>query len=695
MESEQTEERQQTETQAVGFSGMNLDPAILRALEEMGFEEPREVQTAVYEPAMAGKDLIVQSKTGSGKTAAFGIPIIQRLTAEKYVQALVLCPTRELALQVANECTRIATHKHGISLVPIYGGAPMGRQIEALKAGAQMVVGTPGRIMDHVGRGTLKLDRVQMLVLDEADEMLSMGFLPAILEILELLPKEKQTLLFSATVPEEIQRIANRKMREPQKVELSGDFIGVEEIDHSYYMVSGVGRTRDLVRVLEVERPESAIIFCNTREDTSLVAAYLSRQGYHAEPISSDLTQKDRERVMGMMRRAELQYLVATDVAARGIDISDLSHVINYTFPESADVYIHRTGRTGRGGKHGKAVSLVSPQELGSFYYLKLLHKVKPVEKQLPSDAEIRTRREGEQYERVAAAVPEDVGEQWRGLAKRVWASPEGERIVGALLRRVLETKPAAPPVAVAASAPAPEAEPVRAEARSEEPRRERERDRERGGRGRDRDRGRGRGRDDRRERRPRDEGRRDEGRRDAKPEHREERREARPEKREEKREEKRPSVPPPTPAPPMADDREFWEAWVDERQKVATAPGIGPSERGANAPRPVEQSSPGPHPPLAPPVTPAPDDERRETPPLEPGMVRLYLNLGRRDRMRPPEVQALVNDRTGMPELKIQVRNTHTYITCAEAEAPQVIEKLHGTKVGDRDLVCEPAKKS
>ena len=682
MESEQTEETQTTTT---GFHEMKLDPAILRALEEMGFDEPREVQTAVYEQAMAGKDLIVQSKTGSGKTAAFGIPIIQRLTEEKFVQALVLCPTRELALQVANECTRIAVHKHHVSIVPIYGGAPMGRQIEALKAGAQMVVGTPGRVMDHVGRGTLKLDRVQMLVLDEADEMLSMGFLPAILEILELLPKEKQTLLFSATVPDDIQRIANRKMREPQKVELSGDFIGVEEIDHSYYMVSGVGRTRDLVRVLEVERPEAAIIFCNTREDTALVAAYLSRQGYHAEPISSDLTQKDRERVMGMMRRRELQYLVATDVAARGIDISDLSHVINYTFPESADVYIHRTGRTGRAGKHGKAVSLVSPQELGSFYYLKLLHKVKPVEKQLPSDNEIRTRREGEQYEKVAAAVTEDVGEQWRGLAKRVWATPEGERIVGALLRRVLEQKPATPPVQVAASAPAPEvAEPPRAEARSEEPRRERDRDR--GGRGRDRDRGRGRGRDDRRDRRPREEGRREakpEHReakpehREAKPEHREEKREARPEHREEKRPEKRerpPTPPPPAPAPPVSDDREFWEAWVDERQKVATSPGVGP----------------------APTATPAPEEEeRRETPPLEPGMVRLYLNLGRRDRMRPPEVQALVAERTGMPELKIQVRNTHTYITASEADAPRVIEKLHGTKVGDRDLVCEPAKKS
>src|SRR5215472_10403220 len=223
------------------FGDMVLDSGVVQALADMGFVEPMEVQTAVYPPAAEGRDLMVQSKTGSGKTAAFGIPIVERITVgDHFVQALVLCPTRELALQVASECEKIAAHSKHVEVVAVYGGAPMGRQIEALRAGAQLVVGTPGRLMDHLRRGTLKLDRVRILVLDEADEMLSMGFLEDILTILAALPKERQTLLFSATVPEEIQRIASRHMRDPQKIVLSGDFIGVEEIQHIYYLVSGI-----------------------------------------------------------------------------------------------------------------------------------------------------------------------------------------------------------------------------------------------------------------------------------------------------------------------------------------------------------------------------------------------------------------------------------------------------------------------
>jgi ATP-dependent RNA helicase DeaD len=718
------------------FSGMGLSPEIVRALEEMGFVEPRDVQIAVFEPAMAGRDLIVQAKTGSGKTAAFGIPIIQRLTSDKSkVEALCLCPTRELALQVAGECIRIATHKK-VQVVPIYGGAPMGRQIEALKEGAHFVVGTPGRVMDHIRRGTLRLSELKVLVLDEADEMLSMGFLPDILEILERLPKNRQTLLFSATVPEEIQRIATRHMREPVRLELSGDFIGVEEISHHYYMVSGMGRPRDLVRVLEVEKPGFAIIFCNTREDTGLVASYLQRHGYRAEAISSDLTQRDRERVMGMMRRGELTFLVATDVAARGIDISDLSHVINYTFPESADVYIHRTGRTGRAGKSGVAISLISPRELGSLYYLKLLHRLKPEERALPTDAELKTRREADRYAEIAQAVKDEVSDEWRSLARRVWSSAQGERIVAALLRRVLE-QDAAPPFgrpdrptpiggaeAAAGASPAapemargPESEAAR-EPRPEWRARERggerggERgrsgDRSRGGRG-DRDRGReargsdrerGRERGERGERggerggrdragaRGRDRDRdRDRDRSGTRRPDEGERREGRSEgERREGRPEGAPAdAAPPPPRPerpsPGSEDREFWETWVDER--IQSGPGAAPPTPAPPAAEPAASGGEG--------------GEAGETggpTALEPGMTRLYLNLGRRDRLRAPEIQALLAERTGMPDLRIQVRNTHTYIVLPEADAPRVVNALNGTRHGERDLVCEPAKK-
>src|SRR5262245_19683191 len=273
------------EKPASSFAEMNLDPAVKQALDEMGYEVPMEVQTAIYSRVLAGRDLMVQSRTGSGKTAAFGIPLAQLLApGSQGVQALVLAPTRELALQVAQELGKICTYRN-LQVVPVYGGAPMGRQIEALRAGAQIVAGTPGRVLDHIRRGTLATSGIKMLILDECDEMLSMGFQEEIEKILsELPPKhERQTLLFSATIPEEIERIGRRHMRDYEKVVLSADFIGVHEIAHRYYLVSGLGRTRDLLKILEYERPDSAIIFCNTREDTGIVASFLARNGFDAE----------------------------------------------------------------------------------------------------------------------------------------------------------------------------------------------------------------------------------------------------------------------------------------------------------------------------------------------------------------------------------------------------------------------------
>src|SRR5262249_20391826 len=274
-------------------------------------------------------DLMVQSRTGSGKTAAFGIPLAQLVPAGAVgLQALILAPTRELAIQVSQELQRICMYRN-IQVVPIYGGAPMGKQIAALKAGAQIAVGTPGRVLDHIRRRTMLPATLRLLVLDECDEMLSMGFQEEIEAILKELPTQRQTLLLSATIPEEIERIGRRYMREPEKVILSADFVGVHEIDHYYYLVSGVGRARDLLSIFEVERPDSAIVFCNTRDDTGLVAEVLQKHGHDAEAISSDLTQPDRERVMGKMRSGQLKFLVATDIAARGIDISNLPFVVN------------------------------------------------------------------------------------------------------------------------------------------------------------------------------------------------------------------------------------------------------------------------------------------------------------------------------------------------------------------------------
>ncbi len=693
------------------FKDMNLDPAVQQALDEMGYEVPMEVQTAIYDRFVAGQDLMVQSRTGSGKTAAFGIPIAQKVQAgTPAVQALILAPTRELALQVAGELQRICAYRN-IQVVPVYGGAPMGRQIDALKAGAQIVAGTPGRVLDHIRRGTLKTGGIRMLVLDECDEMLSMGFQEEIEKIIRELPakSERQTLLFSATIPEEIERIGKRHMNTYEKVVLSADFIGVEEIEHRYYLVSGLGRTRDLLKILQFEQPESALIFCNTRDDTSVVAGFLRRAGYEAEAISSDLTQADRERVMGLMKERKLKFLCATDIAARGIDISDLSHVINYTFPESPEVYIHRTGRTGRAGKSGIAISLIGPREIGSFYYLKLLYKIKPEERELPSEAEIKTRREGERYQKIAEEVAEDAGDEWVSLARRIWTSGDGERLVGAVLKRVLDGAPkmvrdrAAEAAAAATTRQtlpgmAPRREGERDERRDRPERREGRgegRDRDRGGRdrdrgGRDRDRGRGRDRD-RPERGERREGRgergereaRDRGPRDTLPDPTRTTSEERP--RRPRPPAPEPGAPPETPKAgtgplPQAEGREFWEAWVDEKAPV-----------GSPTPPPVPTGEVG-----------ALDETisiraRRREEPVEPGYTRLYVNVGRREGLSTEDVTKLVHE--ALPEAaeaigKIVVHGSHTYVSVKDEQAAALVAALTGRKVGEREILAEPARR-
>jgi len=425
------------------FAELGLPDHVLKAVLDMGFEFATPVQAATYPLARQCKDLMVQSRTGSGKTAAFGLPFMSGLVDPevKAVQAIVLLPTRELALQVASELARIAAGS-GLTVVPVYGGAPMGRQIELLRNGSQIVCGTPGRVLDHLRRGTLTLDKVRCAVLDECDEMLSMGFQEDIEDILEHTPESRQTLLFSATMPEGIQRLARRFLKKPEILKLSADHVGVQEIKHVYYAIPGISREQELLRILKFENPKSAIIFCNTREETGRVAEFLRQQGIDSEAISSDLSQSDRERVMARMRAASLHFLVATDVAARGIDIERLSHVFNYTFPESPEMYIHRTGRTGRAGRHGTAISLIGPTEVGSFYYLKLAYKLKPEERALPSESEIRSRREGEHITRLRRELTAEPGNEWKGVARRLMAAADGERLIAGLVAAALQGRP-------------------------------------------------------------------------------------------------------------------------------------------------------------------------------------------------------------------------------------------------------------
>jgi ATP-dependent RNA helicase DeaD len=416
------------------FASLGLSQEILTAIDAMGWAAPTPVQAACIEPAARGVDLIVQSRTGTGKTGAFGIPIVDRLVEPGGgVQALILAPTRELALQSAREIGKLGEGT-GLRTAAIYGGAPMDRQIDELREGAEILSGTPGRVLDHLRRGTLVPSGLRVLVLDEADEMLSMGFAKELNAILELLPRDRQTFLFSATVDGPVERMAARHLRSPERVALSGDAVGALGVSHFAYMVTGLAREKDLVRVLEIENPESAIIFCNTKAATESVAKALMQAGFDADWLSGDLSQKDREKVMGRTRRGELRFLVATDVAARGIDVSHLTHVINYELPPQLEQYVHRTGRTGRAGRTGTAISLVAPAELGSLYYLRLQYKIFPVERSLPTEGEARTRVETDRLSMLVAGARAPSSVMDRAVARRLMTHPDAESILASMI---------------------------------------------------------------------------------------------------------------------------------------------------------------------------------------------------------------------------------------------------------------------
>ncbi|HET7545548.1 MAG TPA: DEAD/DEAH box helicase, partial [Polyangiaceae bacterium] len=447
-----TETTTEADAPAPTFDSLPLSAELRRAIDELGYTHPTPVQRAVFEPAVRGGDLVVQAQTGTGKTASFAMPLVDSLVKRSVnvVQALVLCPTRELALQVNREVEALGKHRN-IHSTAVYGGAPMPRQVEAIRDGAQVVVGTPGRVLDHLRRGTLDPAGIRSFILDESDEMLSMGFLPQITEILGFLPKNLQTLLFSATLPPDIRRYAERHLKTPQFLTLSGDHVGALSIEHTIYLSRG-DKLGELMQVIEVENPESAIIFCNTRDETKRVAEALQQQGFAAGWLNADLAQSDREKVMAATRNSELRFLVCTDVAARGIDISHLTHVINYDFPESAENYVHRTGRTGRAGRTGKAIALIEPGDIGNLYLLRLTYKLKPVERQLPSAREMKTRAEADLLNLFVSAFekrkthPDDLA-----LARRLLSHAQADKVIAGLLRDHLGARPEAAEEATAA----------------------------------------------------------------------------------------------------------------------------------------------------------------------------------------------------------------------------------------------------
>ncbi len=348
---------------SVSFEDLCLSRELLDAVKDMGFEEPSPIQILAVPPLLAGRDALGQAQTGTGKTAAFGLPVLEKVIAGQGVQALVLCPTRELAIQVAEELNRLAARKRGVVILPIYGGQFIERQIRALDKGAQVVVGTPGRVMDHLRRGTLRPDGLTCLVLDEADEMLDMGFREDIEAILEQCPADCQRVLFSATMPAPILELAKRFLREPEMLSIARKMLTVPAIEQTYYEVRPYQKMDALCRVLDSQGFRKALVFCSTKRGVDEVCIHLQQRGYQADGLHGDLAQPQRDRVMQRFRAEGVDILVATDVAARGIDVDDVDAVINYDMPHDVEKYVHRIGRTGRAGRPGSAFTFVTLRE--------------------------------------------------------------------------------------------------------------------------------------------------------------------------------------------------------------------------------------------------------------------------------------------------------------------------------------------
>ena len=344
---------------------MDLQAPILRAVQEMGFEEMTPIQAEAIPVVMTGRDIIGQAQTGTGKTAAFGIPMLQMINPKsRALQALILCPTRELAIQVAEEIRKLAKFLHGIKVLPIYGGQDISKQIRSLKGGVQIVIGTPGRVMDHMRRHTLKMDQVKMIILDEADEMLNMGFREDIETILQDLPEERQTLLFSATMPKPIMDIVGTYQKDAALVKVVKKELTVPKIEQYYYEVRPNTKLEVLCRLLDMYDPKLSLVFCNTKKQVDELVSALQLRGYFAEALHGDLKQVQRDRVMETFRSGKTDILVATDVAARGIDVDDVEAVFNYDIPQDDEYYVHRIGRTGRAGRCGRAFSFVVGREI-------------------------------------------------------------------------------------------------------------------------------------------------------------------------------------------------------------------------------------------------------------------------------------------------------------------------------------------
>lgn len=407
---------------------------VRRAIADMGFEAPTPIQQMTIPEIVKGRDIVGQAQTGTGKTAAFGIPLINRVdVSDRRTQALVLCPTRELALQVSRELTRMAKYMTGLRILPVYGGQPIETQLRFLRQGAQVIVGTPGRVIDHINRGTLDLTGVSYAVLDEADEMLDMGFRDDIQTILEATPAERQTLLFSATMPRPILMLAQKYQNEPQYIRVQAAELTVDTIEQVYIEVMPGQKCMALSRLLDMYNPALTLVFVNTKLGAEEVVTYLQKQGYPASALHGDMRQVERDNIMARFRAGIVKVLVATDVAARGLDVKGIEAVINYDIPQDVDQYVHRIGRTGRAGKLGKAFTFVVGRELARMWDIRRVTKARILLEKAPLRSAVMEKRT-ERFTEQLMNAEHDVGEMQRDTARKLLEQFDAVDVVAHLL---------------------------------------------------------------------------------------------------------------------------------------------------------------------------------------------------------------------------------------------------------------------
>ncbi|CEI73975.1 DEAD/DEAH box helicase [Romboutsia hominis] len=390
----------------IKFEDLPISDDIKKAISDMGFEEPSPIQAQSIPVVLSGKDVIGQAQTGTGKTAAFSIPILETINPEdKSLQAVVLCPTRELAIQVSKEIRKISKYMHGIKTLPIYGGQPIDRQIKSLKGGVQIVIGTPGRVIDHINRKTLKMDNVKMVVLDEADEMLDMGFREDIETIISRTPEDRQTVFFSATMPKGILELTKAYQKNPEHIKVVRKELTVPNIKQYYIETRSANKLEVLCRLIDVYNPKLSVVFCNTKRGSDELVSELQARGYFADALHGDLKQTQRDIVMDKFRGGTIDILVATDVAARGIDVDDVEAVFNYDLPQDEEYYVHRIGRTGRAGREGISFSFVFGKEMRKMKDIERYTKTKLIKHGIPSIADVEEKKVSAFFKEVKSTM--------------------------------------------------------------------------------------------------------------------------------------------------------------------------------------------------------------------------------------------------------------------------------------------------